>query len=631
MAYTIEVSYYNTFWLKKAIYLGTPTTGSIPYNYDAGGTDPDAGVTLPQQYRGGQGSNFPGLAWNPTGFPTYPSGCGSETQRYQTAPPTAIIQTYPFDEAENWFIEESRYQGGYNNVSTSFGAKAYLKEENNKQEARPNALIYSGVYNSRTGLNQTNVFSVGEAITKAVDPQRGSIQKLYAEDTNLIVFQEDKVNRALIDKDQIYTSEGGTQTLPQGTVIGQITPYRGEFGISKNPESFAVYGFRKYFADKDRGSILRLSHDGMTEISEYGMSNFFRDELKNINENSEAVDVSAIYGNDQSGGTVFASPYITITTPVDIEIGSQLIINGIEFNSYVIGYDSNAAPALSYVALSEEISYIIPNDSPIIFRSFKKDRIVGGWDIHDGKYTLSLQKAKGTLSDGTSTYETLSFDEGVLGWPSFFSFKPNNLFSLKNTFFTTSGGEIYQHYFNNNPKNRNVFYGAASAQSSITFVFNPIPNTNKNFLTVGYEGSNGWQANSFISDIQGLQEVPDNYINPGTTNPGYVNYTDTSVIVNSYYEGAYDSAGNEYPAALTEPIYRAGFHLKEGKYVANLKSNSTARAGEVVFGPDAYGGYPTSGIKGYVATVKISTDSSTDIGGPKQIFAVFSNQVQSSN
>ena len=51
----------------------------------------------------------------------------------------------------------------------------------------------------------------------------------------------------------------------------------------------------------------------------------------------------------------------------------------------------------------------------------------------------------------------------------------------------------------------------------------------------------------------------------------------------------------------------------------------------MVFGPDAYGGYPTSGIKGYVATVKVSTDSSTDIGGSKQIFAVFSNQVTSSN
>ena len=48
-------------------------------------------------------------------------------------------------------------------------------------------------------------------------------------------------------------------------------------------------------------------------------------------------------------------------------------------------------------------------------------------------------------------------------------------------------------------------------------------------------------------------------------------------------------------------------------------------------GPDAYGGYPTSGIKGFIATVKLSTDTSTDPGGQKQIFAASSNQVQSSN
>ena len=263
MATTLFVEYYNSFWLKKVIYRGTlvdpsdPST-SEPWPYpnanDIGGQDP---------YRGGYGSTFPGLPWNPTGYPTFPSGAANS-------------EVYNYQEAENWVIEESRIRGGYNNVSTDYGAKAYLKEETNAQEYRPNAIIYSGLYNSRTGINQTNVFSVGEAITKAVDPQKGSIQKLYAEDTNLIVFQEDKVNRALIDKDAIYSAEGNASITSTNLVIGQITPYVGEFGISKNPESFAVYGYRKYFADRDRGSIMRLSRDGLTEISGYGMSDFFR-------------------------------------------------------------------------------------------------------------------------------------------------------------------------------------------------------------------------------------------------------------------------------------------------------------------------------------------------------------------
>ena len=138
-------------------------------------------------------------------------------------------------------LEEARIEGGFNNTSTDYGAKAYLVEDENNQIHRFNTLIYSGVFNSTTDLNETNVFSVGENITKSVNPNKGSIQRLYAEDTNLIVFQENKVSRALIDKDTIYTTEGGTSTQVMGKVIGQIVPYLGEYGISTDPLSFAIF------------------------------------------------------------------------------------------------------------------------------------------------------------------------------------------------------------------------------------------------------------------------------------------------------------------------------------------------------------------------------------------------------
>ena len=61
-------------------------------------------------------------------------------------------------EPQNWAIEEARIRGGYNNTSVDFGAKAYLVEED-ESVIRANSLIYSGIFNSRTGINQTNVFS----------------------------------------------------------------------------------------------------------------------------------------------------------------------------------------------------------------------------------------------------------------------------------------------------------------------------------------------------------------------------------------------------------------------------------------------------------------------------------------
>jgi len=63
-------------------------------------------------------------------------------------------------------------------------------------------------------------------------------------------------------------------------VFGQTVSYNGNYGIGKNPESFAYYAGRKYFVDKPKGAVLRLSRDGITEISNYGMRSYFLKELK---------------------------------------------------------------------------------------------------------------------------------------------------------------------------------------------------------------------------------------------------------------------------------------------------------------------------------------------------------------
>ena len=184
--------------------------------------------------------------------------------------------------ASNWCIEESRIDGGYNNTSVDFGVKAYITSDRTTASIRSSSMIYSGVFNSRTGINNTNQFSVGDDISRSADPNYGSIQKLYAEDTNLIIFQENKVSRALIDKDAIYSAEGAAMTTSGDQVIGQIQAYAGEWGISKDPKSFAVYGYQKYFTDRNSNAVLRLSQDGITEISSYSMRYFFTKELATL-------------------------------------------------------------------------------------------------------------------------------------------------------------------------------------------------------------------------------------------------------------------------------------------------------------------------------------------------------------
>ena len=145
MSSTIKIKYFNAFWNKRIV--------------DTDGTTNVAA--------------WPGLVWNPPGYPAYPNNVNID-------PTYNVLQ---------WMIEESRILGGFNNTSVDFGVKAYANEENINQLHRFNSIIYSGVYNSRTGFNQTNVFSVGEDITKSLDPSYGPIQRTYASDNDLTILQ----------------------------------------------------------------------------------------------------------------------------------------------------------------------------------------------------------------------------------------------------------------------------------------------------------------------------------------------------------------------------------------------------------------------------------------------------------
>jgi len=78
----------------------------------------------------------------------------------------------------------------------------------------------------------------------------------------------------------LYNADGNQQLLATNDVLGSVQPFSGNYGISKNPESFAAESFRAYFTDKQRGAVLRLSMDGLTAISDAGMSDFFRDNLR---------------------------------------------------------------------------------------------------------------------------------------------------------------------------------------------------------------------------------------------------------------------------------------------------------------------------------------------------------------
>ena len=390
MATTLEVSYFNSFWakrLKNAVMNGE-TTGATAGGVTTGTTATSPAVRI-------------------------------ATNGYIAA-----------NEYEDWFVEESRIRGGFNNTSVDFGVKAYIVEDEPQQKTYSNRLIYSGVLNARTGINNTNQFPVGDEITRSVDPKSGSIQKLYAENTNLIILQERKVNRAPIDKDTIYTQEGQPLTADSNLVIGTISAFEGNWGISRDPGSFTVYGYNKYFTDRDRSAVLKLGQSGIEEISNIGMIDYFRDTL--VQNDTGIIGGYDIYNKNYV--LTLGNPYVTIAYDETIRGWTSFISYIPQLSTSCLGsyytfqnnsiwehYASTGYNNFYGVNYKSAATFVF-NPEPIKMKTFKTLEYTGsnGWAVVASQFVSeptgvnsNPQQPVLGISTSTDTNVTIkSYDEG---------------------------------------------------------------------------------------------------------------------------------------------------------------------------------------------------------------------------
>tara|TARA_R110002012_G_scaffold218587_3_gene389965 strand:+ start:23626 stop:28575 length:4950 start_codon:yes stop_codon:yes gene_type:complete len=143
-------------------------------------------------------------------------------------------------------------------------------------------LTYSGVYNDFSNINKLNEFNLGLLNFKPLEDSFGPTQKLVGRKSDILVLQEDKISYVLSGKNLLSDSTGGGAVTATPTVLGTQIARLEEYGISRNPESYAEYGYDKYFTDAKRGAVIKLSGGSHTTeqlevVSEYGMRSWFRD------------------------------------------------------------------------------------------------------------------------------------------------------------------------------------------------------------------------------------------------------------------------------------------------------------------------------------------------------------------
>lgn len=236
------------------------------------------------------------------------------------------------------------------------------------------SLTYSGGYEKTTNYNSLNEFNLSRANYKDLDDKYGTIQKIFSRDTDLIVFQEDKVHRVLYNKNLLSDAVGGGQITSVEDVLGQEVPFVGEWGIGTNPETFSNYANNLYFTDQPKGVALRLGSDGLEPISRYGMKDWFRDNLRDYSSKFIVGGFDPSYDNYILGFT---------EEPKDLHglsIGCNQVVNGLVLTP------------------GQSISYNINIGGKVGEYQFLYDIPVGELDI--------------TITIGEDVYENVNLSEG---------------------------------------------------------------------------------------------------------------------------------------------------------------------------------------------------------------------------
>ena len=483
-------------------------------------------------------------------------------------------------------VESNRIRDNFNLPFITNGVRVSTTlEEEYKEERRKYGLIYSGIYNSTGGVNNLNQFVQAEKITKDINPIYGSIQKLHSRDTDLVTLCEDKVLRILANKDAVFNADGNTNLTATQNVLGQTMPFSGEYGISKNPESFASEAYRAYFTDRVRGTVMRLSKDGLTSISSHGMKDWFKDNLKlnntafgsyddkkeeyNLTLSNRLIRKVSVIANNKGPGTPWTATASFITNSIDI----------FNFYSQNDPIYANGIPAGTTVVSKQNLGN---NEWEITLSNIPDETLLG--DFFGGG---SLDRPTGffpMILLGAPTFNhTISFKENVKGWVSFKSFLPENALSMGNDYYTFKNGNLWRHHSEHVSTDRNTFYnpedspsGNNYTNSSVEVVLNDLPSSIKDFQTLNYEGSQS-KIHKFASNAIGDGTLVLQY-QPTTT------YTDQS-----YYNLA-DKNGWYVDGIYTdkEEGYIKEFLEKEGKWYNNInrtidKSLEKADTGDFTF------------------------------------------------
>lgn len=292
-----------------------------------------------------------------------------------------------------------------------------------KQTRYPSSIRFGGAYVVGTSVN--NIASFAQSSFKDFSLNYGPIQRLDIDGNRMIVGQRLRIGVAPVFESVLLDKQDTENVAISERLINDITYYGYEAGIGDAPESYARWGSKKYFTDKNRGLICRIAENGITPISITAkMNTFCRDILPSCSrivggydpKNSEynvsmirsGTDYTLVFSENSDGFTSFMDYIPTYYMTINQELYSFELTGLYKHNAsetynnfYGAQYDSeftivdneSALQVKSYLSLSEvandlwtspSIETSLGQASNLIANDFKEPE--GTFAVFEGGY-----------------------------------------------------------------------------------------------------------------------------------------------------------------------------------------------------------------------------------------------------
>lgn len=172
------------------------------------------------------------------------------------------------DTANNFgpfYVAEKNFSETYLSAVWSKGRPLVI-DESIKEEYYPAMIRFSQSYIYGTNINNTNRFYPNNF--EEADASFGDILRLKTRENFIRMFQRYKVGMIPIYRQIIIDNANSSQVALSEKLLNKPNYYSGEYGIDKYGSSLISTDYGDYFIDTNNKAIVRVSLDGITNISD---------------------------------------------------------------------------------------------------------------------------------------------------------------------------------------------------------------------------------------------------------------------------------------------------------------------------------------------------------------------------